>query len=81
MSDRFPVNYFAAELGTLPESVRAACNRTGVKIDPDDTFQVPAHGSAQYRRWMSLLAVLPCNRAEQLRADLGMRPLRKIPEA
>lgn len=69
----------AKALGIPAESVRAACNRVGIKIDAAGWFQLPPDGHPQRRRWHQVLAAAPANRAEQLRRDLGLRPPRIVP--
>lgn len=77
--ERASVALFARELGILPETVRAAANRVGLEWLPGgDEFMVPTEG-AQYQRFIQWLAVLPQNRAEQLRADMGILPRRIMP--
>ena len=78
--ERVPsIAWLAKELGVLPEAIRYAANRAGVKIAPDDSFLLPSQG-AQRERFFAQLAVAPQNGAERLRAMLGLKPNRMIPE-
>jgi len=78
--ERVPsIAWLAKELAVLPEAIRFAANRASVKIAPDDSFLLPKQG-AQRQRFFQYLASAPQNPAEQLRAMLGLKPNREIPE-
>jgi len=78
--ERVPsIAWLARELEVLPESIRFAANRSGLKIESDESFLLPKQG-AQRQRFLQYLAVAPQNQAEQLRSALGIRPLRSIPD-
>ena len=78
--ERASIGMIVDALGIPAESVRAACNRVGIKIDAGGGFLLPPDGHPQRNRWHQVLAAAPANRAEQLRRDLGCRPPRAIPE-
>ena len=77
--ERIPSVAFLASALEIPvETVRSAANRTGIRINRDGSFLIPKTG-AQRERFIQWCAVLPQNRAEQLRAAFGIRPRRAMP--
>lgn len=74
---RITVEAVATALDVLPESIRYTCNRMHIPVAEDGSFEFPVGGQAQ--RWHRLLVCQPLNPAERLRADLGIRPPRRMP--
>ncbi|MCB1824345.1 MAG: hypothetical protein KDJ54_07120 [Candidatus Competibacteraceae bacterium] len=69
------IDYIARELGTLPTSVRAACNSIGIPI-VGGAFEWPAT-EGKYRRLVREIAARPGTTAERLLADLGCKAPRR----
>jgi len=77
---RWNVGLAARILGIPNETVRASANRTFLKwLDGGEDFLVPVEGE-QRKRFFQFLGTLPQNRAEQIRADMGIMPRRSIPK-
>ncbi|HSA48122.1 MAG TPA: hypothetical protein P5552_16745, partial [Candidatus Competibacteraceae bacterium] len=72
---RISIDLVAKELGVTHEAVRYACNRLGIPVSADGSFNYPEVGALN-KRWHSLLASRPANLAERLRHDLGA-PVRR----
>jgi hypothetical protein len=80
MLERGNVNELASALGVPVGSVRTACGIMKLEIDPDGWFHIHGPPSAQYSRFIAVLAAQPSTLAERLRRDIGVRVPRVVPK-